>query len=198
MRLPDAESLARIKSINVLVTDLFRLSTRPATEPFFAKSGAYRFDDPSGIGGSANFGVLYVAQDPETAFCESVIHDNALYSGGSFQVSAAILNGRSLVCFQRPAKPVLRLADLTGSGLKALGLNNDISSGEDYLKPQQWSAAIHNAAPALDGIRYVSRQNNRKYCYAVFDRSGVTRDSSAALTSDIVDSLCRKLNVLRV
>ncbi|MCV2355384.1 RES family NAD+ phosphorylase [Paucibacter sp. B2R-40] len=203
-RLPDAAALAKVRSVVVPVAGLFRLSRFPATEPYFAVKGAYRFDDPAGLPdptgnpGAATFGVLYVAQDAETAFCESVIHGNSRFVAGSYEVSDAELGERHLVTFTHRSRKRLTVADLTGDALKALGLNNDISAGSDYSIPQQWAAALHAAHPILDGIRYVSRQHNSAHCFALFDRSDVIRDSSFALPEDVIDGLCESFNVKRV
>lgn len=198
LRLPDAASIAKVSTVDVPVADMYRLSKFPKTEPYFAVKAAYRFDDPAGAVGAATFGVLYVAQDPETAFCESIIHGNALFMGGTYQVPSAELQSRHLVTFLHPSRTTLTLADLTGNALKAIGLNNDISAGGDYSIPQQWAAAIYAAHPRVDGIRYVSRQHNNAFCYAVFERSGLARDSYVALPADLADALCLKFNVTRV
>lgn len=55
------------------------------------------------------------------------------------------------------------LADLTGKALKGLGLNNDISAGDDYAAPMAWALAIHEHAKKWDGILYVSRQSQRPH-----------------------------------
>ena len=198
LRSPDDASLAKVRPVEVPVSGIFRLSKFPRTEPYFARQAQYRFDDPEGAVGAATFGVLYVAQDPETAFCESIIHANSLYSKGTYQVASAEFKARHLVCYKRQPNPNMFLADLTGDGLKALGLNNDISASDSYTIPQQWAAAIHSAHPTLDGIRYVSRQRNNAYCYALFDRCSVERASYAELPDDLADLLCRKFNVVRV
>ncbi|MEI6028655.1 MAG: RES family NAD+ phosphorylase [Betaproteobacteria bacterium] len=175
---------------------LWRLSKRPASEPYWARGAQSRFDDPAGATpGAATFGVLYVGQDPETAFCESVIHENSLFLNGAFVVSRAGLVARSLVGFKHPTKPSMTLADLTGAGLKALGLNNDISAGDNYCISQAWAAAIHVARPELDGIRYVSRQRNDAFCYALFDRSGVVGDGAAPMPPALLNALCLRFNV---
>ena len=162
----------------------------------WARGAQSRFDDPAGATpGAATFGVLYAGQDPETAFCESVIHENSLFANGAFVVSKAGLVARSLVGFKHPTKPSLTLADLTGAGLKALGLNNDISAGDDYRVSQAWAAAIHVARPELDGIRYVSRQRNDAFCYALFDRSGVVVDGAAPMPDPVLNALCLRFNV---
>ncbi len=197
-RLPDAAALAKVRSVQVSVAEMYRLSGFPKTEPYFATKAAYRFDDPAGASGAATFGVLYVAQTPETAFCESILHGNALYTNGAFEVSSTALLSRYLVTFRRPSKPEMLLADLTGDGLKSIGLNNDISAGNDYTVPQQWASAIHNSNPAFDGIRYVSRQHNNEHCYALFNRCGIERATDVGLPDDLVDLLCAKFNVIRV
>ena len=196
LRPPDAGTFERRVSLVAWpTTQLWRLSKYPVTEPFFGRSGRHRFDDPSGraIDG-AGYGVLYVAQDPETAFCETVLHDGSLFRHGSFEVAQSALSERSLVAFRHRSKDSLSFADMTGNALKSLGLNNDISAGDDYLLPQQWSKAIHDAFPDVDGIRYVSRQRNDCYCFAVFDRSRLVSDSWAPLTNSDIAILCARFN----
>lgn len=200
LRSPDPGTFETLVStVPVPTASLWRLSRRPASEPYWARGAQSRFDDPAGsIHGAAGFGVLYTAQDPETAFCESVIHGNSRFSNGAFEVSKTDLMARSLVCFKQPTKTSLNLADLTGDRLKALGLNNDLSAGDDYAAPQAWAAAIYNALPDVDGIRYVSRQRNDAYCYALFDRSGVISDGSVQIPDHVLNALCLRFNVRMV
>lgn len=95
-------------------------------------------------------------------------------------------------------KTDLRLVDFTGSALKRLGLNNDISASSDYAVTQSWAQAIHDADSQWDGIRYVSRQLNNEYCYAIFARSGLLAQSSAPLRSEKLAELCNMFNVSAV
>jgi hypothetical protein len=135
-----------VSSVVVPRAGLWRLSKRPASEPYWARGAQSRFDDPAGATpGAATFGVLYAGQDPETAFCESVIHENSLFLNGAFVVSKAGLVARALVGFKHPTKPSLTLADLTGARLKTLGLNNDIAAGDDYC--------VSGQPPHLDSCR---------------------------------------------
>lgn len=187
-----------LKPVLVDLYRVFRLSTSPTTEPWFARAGAGRFDDPQGLHGTARFGVLYAADSVETAFGESVIHENTLFRRGRFELPKGAMERRQLVAFERPALPALNLVDLTGPALKGLGLNADLLSGDDYGASQEWAAAIHEAAPWADGVRYVSRQNPGGHCYAVFDRSGLDLGSYAALPAGLVDSLCGLFNAVRV
>ena len=183
-----------LEPVSVPVAKMWRLSKFASTEPYWSKRMAYRFDDPDARV-SSRFGVLYVAQDLETAFCESIIHENALFKNGAFEVPLADLDSRELTCFKHSAKTELVLADLTGAALKSLGLNNDISAGDDYDIPQQWARAIYVARVDMDGIRFMSRQNNGSYCYAVFERSGLIVDSWAPLPTSSKSALCKKYNV---
>jgi RES domain len=179
--------------VSVATSNIWRLSKYPATEPWWARDACHRFDDANRV-----FGVLYVAQDPETAFAESIIHDNSLFANGTYQVAKAALLGRSLVGFRHPSKATLTLIDLAGVALKKLGLNNDISASNDYTIPQNWSSALHAACPDADGIRYCSRQNNMDFCYAIFERSGLICDSATPVPSSLVAQLCDAFNVTPV
>ena len=90
------------------------------------------------------------------------------------------------------------LADLTGEPLKALGLDNDISAINEYTVPQHWARAIHDASPGWDGVRYVSRQMNKGFAYAIFDRSALLKLSVVRLTARQIDVLCDRFNVAAV
>ena len=88
--------------------------------------------------------------------------------------------------------------DLSGAALKALGLNNDISATADYTASQAWARAIHDASPRWDGIRYVSRQMNKGFAYAIFERSGLRKLRAEKLKARQVDDLCDRFNVTAV
>ncbi len=95
-------------------------------------------------------------------------------------------------------RKTLVLADLTGAALKALGLNNDISALTDYSVSQAWAQAIHDADPRWQGIRYVSRQMNKGFAYAIFERSGLKKQRSEKLKRAQLDALCDLFNVTAV
>jgi hypothetical protein len=173
-----------------------RLSRHPATEPYWS-AGVYRFDDPD-PGGADAFGTCYTASTIEVAFAESVIHECGRFVRGSYEVPAAELTERSVVRFACERRKTLVLADLTGAALKALGLNNDISASADYTASQAWARAIHGASPRWDGIRYVSRQMNKGFAYAIFDRSGLRKLRADKLKLQQVDDLCDRFNVTAV
>ena len=143
------------------------------------------------------FGVLYLAQDLATAFCESVIHADTLFRDGSFEVSNAELARRVPIHFRRAdGGDFLSLADLTGAALKRMGLNNDISATVDYSLTQRWAQAIHTLDAGIDGIRYISRQSNRAFCVAAFDRCALVPVSGKRMSARQLSALCRALNVI--
>ena len=198
LRLPERGSFEHLlRPATVVVSSLVRLSRFPSTEPYWSKAARYRFDDALPAR-SSPFGVCYGATTLETAFAESVLHESALFEGGRFLVAEADLRSRWKVNFAHPKKKRLKVVDLTGLRLKLLGLNNDISAGDDYTISQRWARAIHDADPSLDGIRYVSRQSNKGFAYALFERTGLTKVGAAKLEGVELDALCALFGVAAV
>ncbi len=197
LRLPEPGSFEDLlRPVRIEVASLVRLSRHPATEPYWS-AGVYRFDDPES-GRAGAFGTCYTASSIEVAFAESVIHESGWFVGGSYEVPAAELTERSVVRFACPRRKTLVLADLTGAALKSLGLNNDISASADYTASQAWAQAIHDTARHWDGIRYVSRQMNKGFAYAIFERSGLLKLRAEKLKARQVDELCDRFNVTAV
>jgi hypothetical protein len=197
LRLPEPGSFEDLlRPVRIEVASLVRLSRRPATEPYWS-AGVYRFDDP-GPGSYGRFGTCYTASNIEVAFAESVIHECGRFIGGSYEVPTVELTERWVVRFTCEGRKALVLADLTGAALKSLGLNNDISASANYLTSQAWAQAIHGANAAWDGIRYVSRQMNKGFAYAIFERSGLRKLRAEKLKARQVDDLCDRFNVTAV
>lgn len=194
LRLPEPGSFeALLRPVRIEVAKLVRLSRHPATEPYWS-IGVYRFDDPD-LGGPDSFGTCYTASSIEVAFAETVIHACGRFVGSSYELPAAELTERSIVRFACEQRKTLVLADLTGTALKAMGLNNDISASADYTTSQAWARAIHHASTRWDGIRYVSRQMNKGFAYAIFERSGLRRLTDEKLRERQLDDLCDRFNV---
>ena len=197
MRLPEPGSFEHLlRPARIEVASLVRLSRHPTTEPYWS-AGVYRFDDPD-PGGADAIGTCYTASTIEVAFAESVIHACGRFVGGTYEVPAAELTERLVVRFACARRKTLVLADLTGAALKALGLNNDVSASADYTASQAWARAIHGASPRWDGIRYVSRQMNKGFAYAIFERSGLRKLRAEKLKPQQVDDLCDRFNVTAV
>lgn len=186
-----------LRPLKIEVASLVRLSRHQATEPYWS-AGVYRFDDPAPSRVGAFGTCCYTASSIEVAFAESVIHESGRFVGGSYEVPAAELTERSVVRFACQRRKTLVLADLTGAALKSLGLNNDISASADYTASQAWAQAIHGASSRWDGIRYVSRQMNKGFAYAIFERSGLLKLRTDKLKARQVDALCDRFNVTAV
>jgi hypothetical protein len=197
LRLPEPGSFEdQLRPVRIEVASIVRLSRRPATEPYWS-AGVYRFDDAEPERAGA-FGTCYTANSIEVAFAESVIHEAGRFVAGSYEVPVAELTERSVVRFRCERRKTLVLADLTGAALKSLGLNNDISAASDYTATQAWAQAIHDASPRWDGIRYVSRQMNKGFAYAIFERSGLVKLRAEKLKARQVGELCDRFNVIAV
>lgn len=155
---------------------LLRLSRSPSSEPWWGKSKSYRFDDPA-----QQFGVTYVALTLDVAFAETVLHQKGLFVDNHWVVDTARITERYVIGYVHPHAKLLRIADLTGARLKALGLNNDICAADDYAGSMALSSAIYHQMPASDGILYVSRQVNTGLAVALFERSGVRSAAGAVV-----------------
>ena len=197
LRLPEPgsfEDLLRPARIEIAL--LVRLSRHASSEPYWS-TGLYRFDDPDPDRAGA-FGTCYTASTIEVAFAESVIHESGRFVAGTYEVPTAELTERPVVRFIGERRKTLVLADLTAAALKSLGLNNDISASADYAVSQAWAQAIHGASPRWDGIRSVSRQMNKRFAYAIFERTGLCKLKVDKLKARQVDDLCDRFNVTAV
>jgi hypothetical protein len=103
-----------------------------------------------------------------TAVAETVLHDEVPVQG-CFKVAQRDFEGRQIVRFAGAG--VLRLANLTGTALKALVGDGSISTMSPYDLPQRWAAALHAHPARVDGIYYVSRHLNDRKAVVVFDRA---------------------------
>lgn len=118
----------------------------------------YRFDSASGA-----FGVLYCAPDFEGAFAETVMRNPRMRL-----VSRSYLRLRAVT--ELRSRRDLRLVDLSGAGLSAVGLHNDISTGP-YGPCQAWTEFLWSHRNQPDGIAYRSRHNPELVCFAIFERA---------------------------
>lgn len=196
-RAPKAGSFEHlVEFVEVPLAAVVRLSPSPATEPFWSKGLSHRFNDPT-PDPACSFGVLYAADQLETAFCESVIHECALFNARTsrYEVPAAEFD-RALTYYAHPSLARLPLIDLSGDKLKRMGLNADLCASNRYVRSQQWSRALHDALPAAMGICYPSRQRPGHTCYAFFERSGLVRMCDRPMTSAERVRLCALFNVV--
>ncbi|WP_200241865.1 RES family NAD+ phosphorylase [Lamprobacter modestohalophilus] len=138
---------------------------RHATALHFSTTHLARWNDLRG-----DYGVLYVADAPATAFAETFGHnlmDRYPPAVDKF-VSIGELDERAL--YRIHSARDLLLAQLTGSGLAALNLDAQLLAVVDYALPQTWSRWIFEAPQAPDGILYPSRALPGATNLAVFSR----------------------------
>jgi hypothetical protein len=173
-------------------TRLLRLTRFPKTEPYWGKGKAYRFDDPAQV-----YGATYTAFDIKVAFAETILHTKGHFTDNRWLIDERTILERHIVTYARPLKPKLVVADFTGVKLKALGLDNDLCSSDDYTESMAISGALHAQLPELDGIMYVSRQMNTDFAVALFERSKVKLESKVIRLIDhpAYDSLLSMFNV---
>ena len=118
---------------------------------------AGRFDSAAG-----RFGVLYAALSLEGAFVETVLRNPSRRLVGLQDIAA-----RSVTELQ--ALRDLRLAQLHGAGLQALGVDNAVTTGP-YTPCGLWADALFAHPDRPDGIAYASRHDPDQLCIALFSR----------------------------
>ena len=82
-------------------------------------------------------------------------------------------------------------------GLWLSGTYNSLVRMDEGVS-QAWAQAIHDADPRWQGIRYVSRQMNKGFAYAIFQRSGLKKLRSEKVKVAQLDALCDLFNVAAV
>ncbi len=115
--------------------------------------------------------MLYLGTDEHVAFVETFGRDldYRLVTRGELET-----RGLAQVTLRRP----LKVVDLTGSGLAALGADARLCSGSHVLA-QVWSAAFWSHPDQPDGVRWRSRFDPERFCVAIFDRAADAVTASA-------------------
>jgi hypothetical protein len=131
--------------------------------PGAGKAPVGRFDSPSG-----RFGVLYVAQAFAGAFAETVLRNPRRRL-----VDLAEITGRAVTVLGL-SRPV-RLVEMRGAGLQALGTDNAVSTGP-YGPCGAWADALFAHPDEPDGIAYASRHDPDQVCVALFSRPDLALD----------------------
>ncbi len=109
-------------------------------------------------------GVLYGAVDHDAAASETVFHTVPADDGTTADVRPRQVplgpfepwTWSSITCGRH-----LRLVELDGAGLAAVGSNREeliLSGRHDYPITRRWADALWHAAPAADGLYWISRQ----------------------------------------
>ena len=134
---------------------------------FFDRSGYGRWD-----GNNQGYGILYVGADFHTAYIESYGRkpEQRNILGGRLLITETELDRRFLAKFT--SKRLLKFVQVYGNGLQKLGIDAQITScsPEEYEFPRAWGRAFHQHLENIDGICYLSRHDNTRLCYGIFDR----------------------------
>jgi RES domain len=112
-----------LATLKISAKTLFRISKYPSGEPYFGRSRANRFDDPTNVR-KRRFGTCYCGLDLETAIAETLLHDE-MPVRGRFNLSYAYFESHQLVAFEGEE---LNVADLAGVELKTIGGDGSLST----------------------------------------------------------------------
>ena len=143
-----------------------------------------RFDSPSG-----GFGTLYMAQSLEGAFAETVLRNPQRLLIDPAEISSRAV---SVLGVSR----VLRLVEMRGRGLQALGTDNAVSTGP-YGPCGAWADALFSHPDQPDGIAHASRHDPDQVCVALFSKADIILDALSGPTpldgmaADVADLLRR-------
>lgn len=108
--------------------------------------------------------VLYCAQTPEAAVCETLLHDVPV-EGGHLRPRAY----RDKLAVRLTPARELRLASFLGTGLRALKTEASQLTDTDpreYPSTVKWAEATHRAG--FDGIAWMSKRCNSDQAYVLF------------------------------
>ena len=141
------------------------LTKYAADEPGFRAAISGRFDDPTGV-----FETLYCAPTFGICYAETLLRERFNAATGQYEVPKREHDMRSLslllVDFAK-----LKIVDLYGRGLQAMGLNNSVLMGE-YNETRKLSRAIYDHPDAPDGMIYLSRfAVDQQAAIVLFDRA---------------------------
>jgi hypothetical protein len=112
--------------------------------------------------------VLYASSDFDGALSETFFHDVPIRGPGKwvekFELESLVVS--TLVCDRD-----LKLAQLFGHGLSRIGVSRQelIECGaEEYTATAAWARALHSCGANLDGLVWVSRQNDAAHALVLF------------------------------
>ncbi|BDT66664.1 hypothetical protein os1_08270 [Comamonadaceae bacterium OS-1] len=136
-----------------------------AAEPGFRAAVSGRFDDPLGA-----FETLYCAPTFGVCYAETLLRERFNAATNQYEVPKAEHERRSLSLLMVDFSK-LKIVDLYGPGLQAMGLNNMDLMGE-YQETRELARAMYQHADAPDGMVYLSRfAAGQQPAIVLFDRA---------------------------
>lgn len=140
---------------------------------------------------------LYAGNSQACALMETVFHD-VPHAPGFKNLDHARLRGlrHSILQLQHP----LLLADLRSVALRKLGISRAQlidSEKAHYPHTRAWAMAIHQQCPQVQGLLWVSRQDDSALAYMLFgDRISVDTLHEQAASRSLLDDLPTRESVL--
>lgn len=166
-------AILRRLSVSVDVTNYVRIMARAhAATPLGMGPGRSRFSSPRD-----RFRLLYLAQDPTTAFAETIVRDRFEKKADRVLLEEE-LDRYSIAAVRNP-RPLF-LLNLRNEGVSLLGVSTDAVRARAQAAGRRLSQSLYDQT-TFDGIIYMSRITNRQ-CVAVYDRgvkSSLEADSPA-------------------
>jgi len=159
---PPSDLRTRKLPLRTVEGSWIRLHACRRSARFFGKTGLNRFDAPAG-----EYGILYAGEDDFCAFVETF--------GDPLDTRVVSRSDLRTRCLTKVTpRRALRLVDLTAEGLKRLGADDRVATGDDYGLSRRWAHAfwVHPGQP--DGLVYRARHDPSKESVGIFDRAGRT------------------------
>ena len=170
--------------------------------------GATRFNDsgtgnarfsPIGDAAGSTIPTIYGGTTFECAAMETVFHD-VPFAPGLKTLGKSKLTGHAYSVVQ-PVRD-LALADLSSTALRNLGLRRGdlIDTEKDqYPGTRLWAEAIHSTCPAVEGLCWVSRQDDRALAIVLFgDRVAAGDLTQVDVSRDVADDVSVYADLLRL
>ncbi|MER9630990.1 RES family NAD+ phosphorylase [Mesorhizobium sp. M0296] len=137
--------------------------------------GRSRFSSPRD-----RFQLPYLAQDPMTAFAETIVRDRFEKSAERLLMEEEL--DRYSIAVVRNPRPLF-LLDLRNEGASLLGVSTDAVRAKAQAAGRRLSQSLYDQT-TLDGVVYMSRITNRQ-CVAVYDRAVASKLESNSPALDL-------------
>jgi hypothetical protein len=152
-------------------------SGRPFVRCHHIRFGATEFNPGLGLAGrfhpfadgeSRKVPSLYAADNLDDALSETVFHDVPVRGPGKGVTKLAL---QPMVVSTLACERELSLVQLYGFGLSRLGLSRAElieTASEEYERTAAWAQALHASDERIDGLLWVSRQNDASLALVLF------------------------------
>lgn len=182
---PPSDFAARLLPLTQADRSWQRLHSCRRDALYFGHSGETRFRAPNG-----EYGVMYAGSDIYCAFVETFGRLGTTPDQDVRVVAMSTLLDRcvSEITVTRP----LRLVDLSGPGLRRIGADARLCSGDHHVA-RLWAQAIWMHPDQPDGIQYPARHDPSRQSVALFDRAAALQIGPARCVIDLDPKLLGRI-----